>query len=143
GESQSSDAREPRVMAPSRWCQLRRRRTRPAPAIAISPNSASAGQGMPGVLAGWPVAGRTIAVVVGVGVVTTAALALLIVVVPAAVPMVMVVSAAAAAPVASVDSCSVIGDVGGRSGNCRLSPLQSSGSVKPAGAVNVVSRWLS
>src|ERR1700694_1379409 len=104
GESQSSDAREPRVIAPSRLRQLRRRRTRPAPVIAINPKRASAGHGMPGVLAGWPVAERAIAVGVGVGVVTTAALALLMVAVTAALPMVIVVSAAAAAPAGRVDS---------------------------------------
>src|ERR1700730_10447172 len=142
GESQSSDTRERRVIAPSREYQLRRRRTRPAPAIANRPKRASAGQGTPGVLAGWPVAGRTMAVGVGVGVVTTAALALLIVAVTAALPIVIVVSAAAAAPVGRVDSCRTMLDVVGSVGSCLLSPLHWSDRERLAGSANVVASWV-
>src|SRR3984893_13547839 len=99
GESQSSDTRERRVIAPSREYQLRRRRTRPAPAIANRPKRASAGQGTPGVLAGGPVAGRRGAVGGGVVVVPPAALALLFGAVRSALPFLIGVSGAPAAPV--------------------------------------------
>src|SRR2546421_979388 len=93
---------------------------------------------MPGVVAGWPVAGRTMGTGVGVGVVTAAAFALWIVVVAASVPMVILVSAAGvAAPVGRTDSCSVITEPIGSFGRAWLSPLQASGRLAPVGSVTV------
>src|SRR5439155_1543254 len=109
-----------------------------APVTAIRPSRASPVQGMPGVLAGWPVAGRTMGAGVGVGVVTTTALALWIVVVTGALPIVILVSAATAAPAGAVDSWNVMTEVVGSLGSDSLSPLQVSVSVRSAGRVMVV-----